>query len=106
MRLTESHLSFLISRVLIILGFRSFSVLVIIPRMHVSLIWTKQKGSLEVNALLLADCPCKTGLTKGLVGWHTVVTLAFRMQRQEDCKFKASLGYRLRPCLFSLEFGW
>jgi hypothetical protein len=25
--------------------------------------------------------------------------LAFERQRQEDCEFKTSLGYKVRPCL-------
>jgi hypothetical protein len=33
------------------------------------------------------------------VWWCTPVIPAFRNLRQEDCKFKASLGYIERPCL-------
>lgn len=50
-----------------------------------------------MKALLLADHPYKAGVIKGLVWPHTVVMLAFGRQRQEDCKFKARLGYRIRP---------
>jgi hypothetical protein len=31
--------------------------------------------------------------------WHISVILALRRWRQEDCKFKASLGYIVTTCL-------
>jgi hypothetical protein len=36
---------------------------------------------------------------KSQVWWHTPEFPALRRLRQEDSKFKASLGYTAKPCL-------